>query len=118
VQRAAQASQSCSATPLLCAQHRRNVATGKFCRLAPVPAALAPQLGAPEACATQGMLCDLDSPAESTIFTYTGTGLKFNGVPLVETPSRTLVLSGDPACSIPGGDQMGFPPANLTRKRH
>ena len=102
----------CRHSPLLC----RNVETGKFCRLAAVPAQLALQLGAPKACATQSMLCDLNSPADATVFTYTGAGLKYNGVPLVQTPSRTLVLSSDPACSIPGGDQMGFPPAALARK--
>ena len=52
--------------------------------------------------------------ATATILTYTGSGLSYNGVPLVEVPpSKTLVLSGDAACTVPGGDKLTFPPATL-----
>jgi hypothetical protein len=35
-------------------------------------------------------------------------------VPLVASPpSNTLVLSADPACTVPGGNQLTFPPAEL-----
>jgi hypothetical protein len=71
-------------------------------------------LQVPSSCATQGVLCDLDSPTGATILTYTGYGMSYNGVPLVQSPnSKTLLLSSDPACTVPGGEQMTFPPANL-----
>jgi hypothetical protein len=49
------------------------------------------------------------------VLTYTGSGLSFNGVPLVVLPpSMTLVLSADPACTVPGGDKLTLPPASLS----
>ena len=89
----------------------KNAQTGKYCRLVPLP----PGFPSPNArCNTQGMLCDQDSLATATTLTYTGSGLSYNGVPLVEMPpSRTLVLSADPACTLPGGDKLTFPPALL-----
>jgi hypothetical protein len=46
--------------------------------------------------------------------TYTGSGLAYNGVPLVETaPSGTLVLTSDPSCATADGTTMTFPLATL-----
>ncbi len=81
----------------------KNVETEKYCRLAP----LVPQT----TCNTQGMLCDQLEPSTATILTYTGTGLAYNGVPLVQLPvTGTLVLSSDRKCREPGGDKFTFPP--------
>jgi hypothetical protein len=81
----------------------KNIETNKYCRLAP----MVPQGG----CNTQGMLCDQLEPSTATILTYTGTGLAYNGVPLVQLPgSGTLVLRNDPKCGEPGGDKLVFPP--------
>ncbi len=56
--------------------------------------------------------------APSRCRSYTGSGLKFNGVPMVQLPGTgTLVLSGDPACKTPDGDKFTFPPVNLSRER-
>jgi hypothetical protein len=88
----------------------KNAQTSKYCRLAQLP----PGLVSPTACNTQGVICDQDTLATATVLTYTGSGLSFNGVPLVEVPpSKTLVLSADPACTVPGGDKLTFPPATL-----
>jgi hypothetical protein len=110
----------------------RNAQTGKYCRIAQLPAGYilsqpvsaldteASSAGArhllqtPTSCATQGIVCDLDTIAGATILTYTGSGLSFNGVPLVQSPvSKTLLLSANPACTAPGGDRITFPPAIL-----
>ena len=89
--------------------------TGKFCRLQPFPSGLLSL--SPASCATQGVICDLTTAADATIFTYTGHGLQYNGVPLVQTPgSRTLVLSSDPACQAPDGDSFSFPLVALQRE--
>ncbi len=88
----------------------KNTQTGKYCRLAQ----LAPGIVSPATCNTQGVICDQDTIATATVLTYTGSGLSYNGVPLVEVPpSKTLVLSSDPACTVPGGDKLTFPPAIL-----
>ncbi len=84
----------------------KNIETGLWCRLAP----FSPQA----TCRIQGMLCDQSSPSGATILTYTGTGLAFQGTPLVQQPvTGTLVLSSDPSCREPGGDKFTFPPAPL-----
>jgi hypothetical protein len=37
--------------------------------------------------------------------------MSYNGVPLVVLPpSMTLVLSADPACTVPGGDKLTIRP--------
>lgn len=83
----------------------KNVHTGLWCRLAPYTSR------ASSACSTQGVLCDQGAAADATVLTYTGTGLSFNGVPLVKEPgSATLLLSADPACATPGGEIFTFPP--------
>jgi hypothetical protein len=57
------------------------------------------------------MLCDQDDASDATVLTYTGLGLAYIGVLLVQQPvTSTLVLSSDPACSVPGGDRFTFPP--------
>ena len=114
----------------------KNAQTGKYCRVAPLPAgyALGRPVGAaasssteasraggarhllqtPSSCATMGVICDQDTIAGASILTYTGTGMTYNGVPLVQSPiSHTLILSADPACTVPGGDKISFPPAAL-----
>ena len=105
--------------------------TGKYCRVAqlpanyplntPVRARSVDGSGArhllqtvPSSCATMGVICDQDSIANASILTYTGTGMSYNGVPLVQSPNtNTLLLSADPACTVPGGDKLTFPPAIL-----
>ena len=88
----------------------KNTQTGKYCRLEELPAGYV----SPTTCNTQGVICDQDTIATATILTYTGSGLAYNGVPLVEVPpSRTLVLSSDAACTVPDGDKLTFPPAVL-----
>jgi hypothetical protein len=92
----------------------RSAQTGKYCRLAQLPAGYV----SPATCNTQGILCDQDSLATATILTYTGTGMSYSGVPLVVLPpSMTLVLSADPACTVPDGDKLTFPPALLSERQ-
>jgi hypothetical protein len=101
--------------------------TGKYCRLADLPAGLVspPQVVAQDAslrlqarrlalaCIAQGLICDQDSVVTATVLTFTGTGLAFNGVPLmVMPPSNTLVLSSDPSCASPGSSQLTFRPVS------
>jgi hypothetical protein len=87
----------------------KNLETGKFCRLAPLPAGLV----STSTCSTQGVICDQDSMDGAAVLTYTSSGLSYNGVPLVAAaPSNTLVLSADPACSTSsGGTQLIIVPA-------
>ena len=88
----------------------KNTQTGKYCRLTQLPAGYV----SPTTCNTQGVICDQDTIATATILTYTGSGLSYNGVPLVEVaPSKTLVLSADASCTVPGGDKLTFPLATL-----
>ncbi len=87
----------------------KNLQTGKYCRLAPLPAGLV----STSTCNTQGVICDQDSMDGAAVLTYTGSGLSYNGVPLVAAaPSNTLVLSADPACSTsPGATQLSLQPS-------
>lgn len=89
----------------------------KITRAASKPTASSPAtrgLLQSSSCATQGVLCDQTSPANATILTYTGSGLSYQGVPLVQSPTTgTLRLSADPLCTVPGGDKLSFPPAAL-----
>jgi hypothetical protein len=117
----------------------KNAQTGKYCRIAPLPAGypLNRPVGTAAAawstgegrggtlgarhllqtssnCTTMGVICDQDTIATASILTYTGTGMTYNGVPLVQSPiSHTLIVSADPACTVPGGDKISFPPAAL-----
>jgi hypothetical protein len=71
-----------------------------------------PTPGLPVHCVDRGVLCDQDTASAATNLTFTGDGLKYNGVPLVVSPgSRTLVLSADPSCMEPAGDKFDFPVA-------
>jgi hypothetical protein len=70
-----------------------NVATGLWCRLAPLPSNTS-QLG---------MLCDQNSPAMATNMTYTGDGLSYDGVALVASgPGQPLLLENTTAAPVPG----------------
>jgi hypothetical protein len=61
---------------------------------------------------------NLRVPPVSNLRAASGSGLKYKGVPMVQTPATsTLVLSSDPACTVPGGDTMGFPPAKSPSER-
>ncbi len=87
-----------------------NQQTGKYCRVERFPAGYI----SPTTCNTQGIICDQDTLTTATILTYTGYGISYNGVPLVQVPpSNTLVLSADPACTVVNGDKFTFPPAVL-----
>ena len=71
----------------------RNVATGLWCRLAPLPSNTS-QLG---------MLCDQNSPTMATNMTYTGDGLSYQGVALVASgPGQPLLLENTTAAPVPG----------------
>ena len=120
----------------------RNTHTGLYCRLAQLPSTYPvskaklfrvsqrqpPPLGrikkAPRttrnasmqqtstSCNTQGIICDQPTVATATVLTYTGSGMSFNGTPLVQsTGSKTLILSSDPACTVPNGGILSLPPA-------
>ena len=66
-------------------------------------------------CTAEGLLFDQASAATASNLTYTGTGLSYNGVPLVQAPgSNALVASSDPACSVPDGGLLSFSPAALS----
>jgi hypothetical protein len=55
-------------------------------------------------CATQGLICDVADVSGAAVITYGGSGMSFGGVPLVQSPTTlTIITSGDPACSAPGG---------------
>ena len=107
----------------------KNAQTGKYCRVTQLPSGypLNTPVGSastatgsrhllqtPSSCATQGVICDQDTIATASILTYTGSGMTYNGVPLVQSPiSKTLLVSADPACTVSGGSIMTFPPATL-----
>jgi hypothetical protein len=107
----------------------RNLQTGLFCRLAPmqagyplsvpVPLRLGRALLASSAgvaatsvsakCTTFGILADQPTAATATILTYDGYGMRYQGVPLVQSPgTATLILSNATECSIPGGNLLSF----------
>jgi hypothetical protein len=58
--------------------------------------------GLPAACATRGVLCDKSAAGDATILTFTGTGLSFDGVPLVQSPSNDTLLPSAPARRLLG----------------
>ena len=68
----------------------------------------------PASCAVVCLACYLDSLTDATPLVYDAGGLSYQGTPLVQSPgSATLLLSADPACSVPGGDKLTFPAAVL-----
>jgi hypothetical protein len=81
----------------------KSVQTGQFCRLAPLPANTSQQC----------MLCDQPSMATATPFTYTGSGLAVNGVPMVApTPGGPLLLANTSNVPLgPDSDNLAFPTA-------
>jgi hypothetical protein len=111
----------------------RNLQTGLLCRLVPVPAgyplsvplpggrrsralgllAAGADIGlmaVPASCATYGVIADQLTEATATVLTYTGWGMSYQGVPLVQSPgTRTLILSSRAECSVAGGQKLGFP---------
>ena len=81
----------------------RSEETGLYCQLRRTPTN-----------ATQiAMYCDQASPATATVMTYTGSGLSYNGIPLVSTgPGTPLLLANTTAVPVPAtGDQLTFTPA-------
>ena len=79
----------------------KNVETGQYCRLAPLPTN-----------STQlGMICDQANASTATVFTYTGYGLAYNGIPMVSTgPGEPLLLGNTTSLPIDANDdQLGFP---------
>jgi hypothetical protein len=84
----------------------KNLLTGLFCRIA--------DFNPTRTCYSKGMICDQASETTASIITYTGTGLAYNGEPLVQAwDTGTLLLTRDPACSKPGGEFVSFPPGGL-----
>ena len=88
----------------------RSEQTGQYCRLAPLPTNSS-QLG---------MICDLATAASATPFTYTGSGLSYNGIPLVSTgPGAPLVLANTTTSPVSAsGDQLSFPLAGEAAAAH
>ena len=81
----------------------QNLQTGKYCQLRSMPAN-----------ATQlGMFCDQPTPATATVMTYTGSGLSYNGIPLVDAGLGTPLLLANTTTAPPGpnNDNLSFPPA-------
>ena len=65
--------------------------------------------GSTQAAGTQGMVCDQPTAATATVMTYTGSGLSYNGIPLVATaPGQPLVLTN--STTFPG-NTLTFLPA-------
>ena len=75
--------------------------TGLYCRLATLGAG-------PE----MGMICDVETLADATAFTYTGSGLSYGGVPLVSTgPGAPLVLANTTSATLDANaDHLVFAP--------
>ncbi len=71
------------------------MATGQFCRLTDI--SMLP--GSTQAAGTQGMVCDQPTATTATVMTYTGSGLAYNGTPLVAIggPLSPLVLTNGTA---------------------
>ena len=68
-------------------------------------------------CTGPTMICDQPDAASATALTYTGNGLSYNGVPLVQAPDTgVLTASSDPACQSPGGGVMTFPKGKPSAK--
>jgi hypothetical protein len=81
----------------------QNLQTGMYCQLRSMPTN-----------ATQlGMFCDQPTPATATIMTYTGSGLTYDGIPLVASgPGAPLLLANTTAIAPgPRDDNLSFPPA-------
>jgi hypothetical protein len=81
----------------------QNEQTGQYCQLR----------GLPSNSTQLGMFCDQPTPATATVMTYTGSGLSYQGQPLVAAgPLAPLLLSN--TTTVPPGpmdDNLSFPPA-------
>ncbi len=80
----------------------QSVATGQYCRLA----TLSPGT-------EQGVVCDQPTATTATPLTYTGSGLSYDGVPLVASSSGApLVLANSTTAALgPSSDNLAFPTA-------
>ena len=81
----------------------QNEQTGQYCQLR----------GLPSNSSQLGMFCDQPTPATATVMTYTGSGLSYQGQPLVASgPLAPLLLAN--TTKVPPGpmdDNLSFPPA-------
>lgn len=73
----------------------QSVQTGQYCRVV-------------SDAGTARVLCDLPSPQAATPMEYTGTGVKYNGRPLVNPGSSQPLYFADPGTAVP---PMTFTPA-------
>ena len=83
----------------------RSEETGLYCQLRPTPTN-----------ATQlAVYCD-QPLSNATVLTYTGSGLTYNGIPLVSTgPNQPLLLANTTSVAPAASDaQLSFPPAGET----
>ena len=75
----------------------KSVETGQYCRLAPSPANSTQLV----------VLCDQPTAATATPLTYTGSGLSYNGVPLVATgPGAPLMLANTTTAPVGSTDEQ------------
>jgi hypothetical protein len=81
----------------------RSLATSAYCRLTPMPYNSS-QLG---------MVCDQPSASTATVLTYTGSGLRYNGMALVTTaPGGALLLANTTSSpATPESANLTFPVA-------
>jgi hypothetical protein len=81
----------------------RSEETGLYCQLRPTP----------ENATQIAMYCDQASPSTATPVTYTGSGLSYNGVPLVSTGPDTPLLLANTTTVPPtaSSGQLTFSPA-------
>jgi hypothetical protein len=98
----------------------KSLQTGLYCRLATATVGVlrspargtTPKGTAPDRCATKGLVCDQPSFEAAFPFTYTGTGLQYQGVPLVQAPvTGVMLLTSDAACATAAGAAFTFPVA-------
>ena len=80
----------------------QSVATGQYCRLAPIGTGT-----------ELGMVCDQPTAATATPLTYTGSGLSYAGVPLVATSAGAPLVLANTTTTPPGpdADNLAFKPA-------
>ena len=78
----------------------KSAQTGQYCRLAKVNTA-----------GEMGMICNQTSSSTATPFTYTGSGLAVNGIPMVQTtPGGPLVLANSTRTPLTAtSDDLTFP---------
>ena len=77
--------------------------TGLYCQLR----------GLPSNSSQLGMFCDQATAATATVMTYTGSGLSYQGQPLVASGPLAPLLLANTTTSTPGSkdDNLSFPPA-------